>query len=256
MNKPFLFDLAMPARVRAALTASNTFRVVINESKAQDMAEFLVYDFIGKDDWTGAGVGASDAAAFLADHRGMPINVRINSPGGLAWDGIVMHNALLQHDAPVTTTVEGLAASAATMLAIANRGGGQARMFENGSFMVHRAMTIAMGNRDDMQETVDWLDQVDQQIALSYAGKTGKTAQAMLKVMTGEGKADGTTMNAQTALEYGFINEILPMRSEDGDTNAKKVRARQQELANAENTAREREAVAVRLRKLQLEGSL
>jgi ATP-dependent protease ClpP protease subunit len=244
-----IFDVAaMPESVRNALSAQ-TFKAVIN--KQDDAAELLIFSGIGKDPWTGEGVNASDVAAFLSQNRTTPVNVRINSPGGLAFDGITIHNALIQHDAPVSTTVEGMAASAATIISLASAKGGKARMFENATYFIHRAMGVGVGNVDVMAEVSDWLNRIDEQIARTYAAKTGKRYDQMLKLMAGAGKADGTIFSAKEALTMGLIDEVIPLKGARNEVDHEAIRNRLNEVNQREAAERQKE-VAARLVSMRL----
>lgn len=184
--------------------SSDIFKVYANAS--DESIDLLVFDGIGKDPWTGEGLGAADVAGFLAANRGKAVNVRINSPGGYVSDGIAIYNSLIQHDGPVVTTVEGLSASAGTIIQMA---GSTVRMFANTRMMVHKAWSGAVGNADLMRDVAEWLDSADQQIAKMYSAKSGRKIESMLKLMTG--KVDGTLMTAEQALEEKLIDEIIPL---------------------------------------------
>lgn len=210
-----------------------------------ESVDLMVFDGIGKDDWTGAGVGAGDVAAFLSEHSGKPVNVRINSPGGLVNDGIAIHNALIQHDGVVTTTVEGISASAATIIQMA---GSRVRMYENASMMIHKAWGIAVGNSALMLDVADWLDRADRQIAATYSAKSGRKPESMLRLM--EGKVDGTLMSADQALSEKFIDEILPLpkgRARGAANEADDVAKVQAALANERRVKAANAAARLRL---------
>ena len=91
-----------------------------------------------------------------------PITVNINSPGGDVFEGIAIYNLLREHDGEVTVNVIGLAASIASVIAMA---GDNIRIAKSAYFMIHNAWTIAMGNRNDMQKVVDTLGSFDGTIA-------------------------------------------------------------------------------------------
>ncbi len=187
---------------------SEDFKVYPKNAKGDEPAELLVYDVVGKD-WDGSGIGAKDVAGFLAENRGKPINVRINSPGGLVYDGLTIYNSLIAHDAPVTATIEGIAASIASIIAM---GAEKVRMSAVASMMVHRAMGVCIGNVSDMTDCGDWLNTIDNQLAAVYAAKTGRKVDTMKKYMVGA--VDGTLFSAESALEAKLIDEIIPVRGE------------------------------------------
>lgn len=184
------------------------FRLYIKNAKDDDPAELLIYEQIGKDPFFGDGVGAKDVAWFLATNRGKAVTVRINSPGGLAFDGVTIFNSLMQHDGPVTTIIEGIAASAASVIALA---GQPAKMFANASMKVHRAWGLAIGNTKEMADVAEWLAKLDGQIAATMAAKSGRKKDTMLKLM--DGNVDGTWFTAEEALREGLIDEIVPLKS-------------------------------------------
>lgn len=189
-------------RVRNALS-SDDFRCRIRNA-TDGSVDLLIYDGIGDFDGTAT---AKSVAEFLASNRGRAVNVRINSPGGLAFDGLTIHNALVAHDAPVTTTIEGMAASAAAIIAMA---GSRVRQYDNATLFIHRAMGISIGNVDAMNETAEMLAKLDEQIAQTYANKSGKPRASMLQLMVGKAGSDGTQFSAAEAKAAGLIDEIIP----------------------------------------------
>ena len=202
-----LIDLAgIPDRILNQLSAESFRCRVVNQT--DESVELLVMGYVGDDV---DGLSARQVAEFLAENRSRRILVRINSPGGLVFDGTTIYNALVAHPAEVITQIEGIAASAAATIAMAGR---PVRMAGNAQLFIHRAMGLAVGNRALMAEMVEWLDKTDQTIAKTYAAKTGKTPAAMLKLM--EGRLDGTTFGAEEALKAGFIDEILPIKRQGG----------------------------------------
>lgn len=196
-----------------ALNAANAeaFTIGIRNATADAPAELAIYGEVGNP------YEQSDAASvgqFLRMNKGKAVNVKINSPGGLAYDGITIHNALLNHDGPVTTTIEGMAGSAASIIAMA---GSPARIYENAQLFIHRAALMAFGNRDMMQEAIDWLDQIDESIARTYKAKTGKALDKIQDLM--KGNVDGTVFSARDAVAQKFCNEVVPLKK-NGGTNA------------------------------------
>lgn len=201
---------SMSSEVKAAISAGDKFRCHAQRTAAE--VELGILDEIGT---PGTMSSAAAVVAFLRANRGVPVVVRINSMGGLAYDGVVIHNALSQHDAKVTTRIEGQAASAASIIAMA---GDEVEMFGNASFMLHRALLVAVGNRDVMEEARVILDQLDKQLAATYAAKTGRTQAEMMRLMIGQ--LDGTTMDAETALKWGFVTKVLPVGNRRGNRAA------------------------------------
>ena len=193
--------LDVPNAIRNAMSAES-FRCAIRD-KAGDPLELLLYGAVGD---SIDGLDARGVAELLAANKGRPVNVRINSPGGLAFDGLTIFNALVGHDAPVTTTVEGLAASAAAIIAMAGK---PVRMADNGTLYLHRAMGLAMGNASIMLDVASLLEQVDQSIVATVAGRRGLKASVVTQILAG--KVDGTTFSAQAAKDAGLVDEVIPV---------------------------------------------
>ncbi|NKZ71845.1 hypothetical protein GTA09_20255 [Rhodococcus hoagii] len=134
-------------------------------------AEVFIYDRIGETYW-GDGVGAKNFTRELADIDADAITVRINSPGGSVYDGIAILNALREHKATITVHVDGLAASAASFIAMA---GDEIIMSRNAEMMIHDPMMGCAGNADDMRAAAERLEQVGENVASIYAERAGGT---------------------------------------------------------------------------------
>ena len=167
--------------------------------------ELLILDPIG--DPHGEST-ATDVAAFLKKHRGKPVHVRINSPGGFAFEGIAIHNALISHRGKVTVTIEGVAASAAAIVAMA---GDTIRIFENATLMIHRGWQMSIGNIDDHGETINILRRLDDQLATTIATRRGIPKATVVKLMRGKDGGDGTWFSAAEALSAKLVDEIIPL---------------------------------------------
>lgn len=198
-----LIQIQASERQQQMLTDSK-FRVSIQNEGGADEAELCFFSVIGDDPFDEHAVGAAAAVEFLNSNRGRPVHMRFNTPGGLAWDGITIHNAALQHDAPVRGTIEGDCSSAGTIIAA---GCSHLRMFENARYMIHRAWGMAVGNTDDMMEYAEILDRTDGQIARTLAARAGKPTNRIANLM--KGKVDGTYFTAAEAKAEGFIDEIV-----------------------------------------------
>ena len=163
-------------------------------------AEVLIYDPIGEN-WYGDGLTAKrfrDDLAALGEVQ--DITVRINSPGGEVFDGFAIYNALKQHPATVTVHVDGMAASIASVIAMA---GDEIRMAENAMLMIHDPWTIAMGSAEDFRRKADLMDQVKGNLVDTYARRTGQDAGRISELMAAE-----TWMTAAQARELGFVDDV------------------------------------------------
>ncbi|OYP38896.1 head maturation protease, ClpP-related [Rhodopirellula sp. MGV] len=172
-------------------------------NNADDLS-IQVYDTIGEDPYTGEGVSEKTIVDMLDRNRHKNVSVRINSFGGDVYAGLLIFNALAAHPRAVTTTIEGIAFSAASYIALA---GDRMRMFQNSDFGIHRASTITWGNRHDHLSTLQWLDTIDEHLIDIYERKTGKSRAQITKWL--EGTSDGTVFSATEAKRHGFCDEII-----------------------------------------------
>jgi ATP-dependent protease ClpP protease subunit len=158
--------------------------------------EVLLYDEIG-------GFGVS-AAQFISELQQVPkenrLVLRIHSPGGSVLDGNAIFTALRNWPGGVTTHIDGLAASMASVIAIA---GDPVQMSGNGILMVHRVSAGASGNADDLRKMADVADKIEETVIKAYVGKTGLSRKRITALMDEE-----TWMTASEALGLGFIDEI------------------------------------------------
>lgn len=166
--------------------------------------ELMIYGRIGGGGWFDEGIGASDVASALRELGAGPIDVRINSGGGDVFDGVAIHSLLSRHSGTVTVYIDGLAASAASFIAIA---GERVVMARNAFMMIHDAMTLTYGNGDTHRASADLLDKVSGSIADMYAERAGEDVEHWRALMTVNGE-DGTWYTGQEALEVGLVDEI------------------------------------------------
>lgn len=169
-------------------------------------ATIYLYDVIVSDDWFG-GVAAEDFVKELSSLTADTIHLRINSPGGDVFAARAMEAAVKGHQSKVIAHIDGLAASAATFVALA---ADDVEISDGAMFMVHKAWTIGAGNADELMDLATWLEKVDGTIAQSYAKKTGESVEDMAQLMT-----DETWMTAVEALEAGFVDRIADEQAEN-----------------------------------------
>ncbi|HCW3602429.1 Clp protease ClpP [Staphylococcus aureus] len=129
------------------------------------------------------------------------IDVIINSGGGDVYSGSEIYTSLKTYPGKVNIKIVGVAASAASVIAMA---GDHIEMSPTAQMMIHNAWTMAMGDINEMQKTVDMLDSVNKGIANAYINKTGKTEDEILSLMNKE-----TWFNAQDAVEHGFADSKM-----------------------------------------------
>ncbi len=187
---------------RAALKPS--FRA----SLTADTLELCVYEDIGENWWDGSGVSAKTVKAAL-DSAGVfnRISIRINSPGGDAFEGVAILSLLRAQKKPIDVYVDGIAASAASVIAMA---GDTITMGVASMMMVHNAWTFCMGDGDDMRKCGDTLDKVSASIGAAYVARTGKSAEEIKAIMDEE-----TWMGAQECIDQGFATAIATEEPDD-----------------------------------------
>jgi len=161
-----------------------------------EAAHIYLYDVI--DAWFG--VSAQMMVDALKSASGKTVHLHINSPGGDVFESVAMASAISAHDGDVITSIDGIAASAATRVALAGK---EVRIADSGLMMIHNSWTIAWGNADEIRKTADLLDKVDTGIVADYTRKTGASEQQVRDWMAAE-----TWFNAQEALDNKFVDAI------------------------------------------------
>ena len=149
------------------------------KAKAAGAAEIKIYDEIGM--WGITARQFSDELAALGQVK--QISLVIHSPGGDVFDGIAIYNLLKKHPANLTVHIDGLAASMASVIAMA---GDKVVMPENAMLMIHKPWGISGGNAKEMRDYADLLDKVEAVLIPAYASKTGKSADELAKMLEGE----------------------------------------------------------------------
>jgi ATP-dependent protease ClpP protease subunit len=172
-----------------------------------DSAEILIYEEIGDSFW-GGGVNPKQFAADLKALGDVKtLNVRLNSPGGDVFDGVTIYNQLAQHPAAVNVYIDGLAASIASVIAMA---GEKICIADNAMMMIHNAWAGTVGDANDMRKMADILDKVNTNVAGTYSKRSGQSNSAVLKLMANE-----TWMTGQEAVDEGFADEIMQSSKSD-----------------------------------------
>ena len=182
-------------------TISQRNKTIWNIVKNDDKnAELMLYGDIAESFW-GDTISAKEVTEYLADLDVENINVYINSNGGVVDTAIAINNALRRHKAKVTVNIDGIAASAATLITCA---GDTVRMPKNALFMIHNPSTIAMGDSEEMRKQADVLEKYKNSITETYLQKVNIDKEKLSELMDNE-----TWLSAEEALEYGFIDEII-----------------------------------------------
>jgi ATP-dependent Clp protease protease subunit len=201
----------------------------IQAAASDDDATISIFDPIGYDSWSGDGVTAKRIGAALRNIGERDVVVRVNSPGGDMFEGLAIYNLLREHKGRVTVKVLGLAASAASVIAMA---ADEVQVARAGFLMIHNAWVMAVGNRNDLRDVADTLQTFDTAMADIYAARTGDSIEALQKLMDKE-----TWIGGSAAIEQGFADSLLP---------ADEVVESDDARASAQNSARQIEILLAR----------
>ncbi|WP_066018251.1 head maturation protease, ClpP-related [Endozoicomonas atrinae] len=167
-----------------------------NQANQNQPAELLIYDVIG--DW--AGLSARQLVNDLKGLDASEITVRINSPGGSVFDGIAIYNALRHHKAHIHVRIEGLAASIASVIAMA---GDTIHMAANALMMIHNPFGWVGGDAEELRKVADMLDKTTEVIAQTYAANCGLQVSEIINLMNEE-----TWFTASEAEGHGLVDVV------------------------------------------------
>ena len=177
------------------------------------------------DSWFG--ISADDVKNALSDlDDSQPLRVVIDSPGGSVYEAISIHNQIAEWPSEVTTHISSIAASSASVIAMV---GDQRTIADNAKVMVHNPWTIAMGNAKEFRALANMLDKTGDGLIDMYERKTTLSRDELVALMDGEDGADGTYIDAQEALDAGFVTEVIDTSRKDrkeAKSTPRKTRAR------------------------------
>ena len=190
-----------------------------DDRDTDESVEVSIYDEIGF-----GGVTAKQFAADLKKLKGQHIDLRINSVGGSVIEGAAIFNALKRHKGGLTVHIDGLAASMASVIAMA---GEETRIAENALLMIHNPWSMTMGDAADLRKEADVLDKLKATLVNAYVRKTGQPRAAIEQMMD-----DEKWMDAQEALELGFVDEIDAPIAAAASVTPEQARARFAQFQN------------------------
>jgi ATP-dependent protease ClpP protease subunit len=197
----------VPRGTSANAEAKPWFQVIQPSASAPSTATIRVYGPIGDSYWDDT-TGPRSLAAQLDELGSISqIDLHVNSPGGDAFAGVAIYNMLSDHDANVTVYVDGLAASAASVIAMS---GDEIVMGIGSEMMIHDASTFAWGPADEMVKAAKMLDTLSDGMAELYASRAGGTAEEWRAVMKEE-----TWYSAKEAVSAGLAERISRQKDEE-----------------------------------------
>ena len=203
---------------------NNALKASDNDRPTIDILEPIGEDLFDE------GITAKSVHSKLRAFAGQDIEVNVNSPGGNFFHGVAIYNLLREHNGKVTVRIMGVAASAASVIAMA---GDEILIAESGFLMIHNAWVVAIGDRHDMADANSRLEPFDQAMAELYAKRSGKDIETVSAWM------DKTTwFNGADAIDEGLATGYLPSDEIDEDAE---TRARLEEFragARIENALR------------------
>lgn len=145
-------------------------------------------------------VSARQIADAIENKTGVPLTIKINSVGGDVFEGFALYNAIKMHEGPTTAIVEGLAASAASLFAMA---ADVVVMRPASMMMVHNPHTVAAGESKDLRQSADVLDKVRDIMVQRYKTKTGQPEESLIEMLDAE-----TWLTPEEAVELGFADKV------------------------------------------------
>ncbi|NIF20585.1 head maturation protease, ClpP-related [Candidatus Pantoea multigeneris] len=192
-----------------------------------------IFDVIGADYW-GDGVTASRIAGALRSLGGSDVTVNVNSPGGDMFEGLAIYNLLREYEGKVTVKVLGLAASAASIIAMA---GDDIQIGRGAFLMIHNCWVYAAGNRHDLAQLAADMEPFDKAMADIYSARTGLSMEEVGAMMDGE-----TYIGGSDAVDKGFANRLLSADeiADDDDSPSAALRKLDALLAKTDTPRSER----------------
>jgi ATP-dependent protease ClpP protease subunit len=183
------------------------------QAAAADDQSISIFDPIGYDPWTGDGVTAKRISAALRGMNGAAVTVNINSPGGDMFEGLAIYNLLREYSGDVIVNVIGIAASAASIIAMA---GDTIKIGQSAFLMIHNCWVVVAGNKNELREAADTIEPFDRALGDVYSTRTGLDAKAIAKLMDAE-----TFLSGSDAVDQGFADALLTsdqITERSGDT--------------------------------------
>jgi ATP-dependent Clp endopeptidase proteolytic subunit ClpP len=211
-------------------TPTSTPKFYALEKTADNETTVTLYDEIGA-----FGAGSKEFLADLGKLSGQHIHLRINSPGGSVIEGTAIYNALRRHEGGLTVHIDAMAASMASVIAMA---GAPVFMADNALLMIHNPWTVSMGESKDLRKEADLLDKLKVNLRNAYVRKTGMDAEEIAQMMDEE-----TWLDAVEAVALGFADAIEEGVAAAATATPEMLRARFDKFAKASSSMNQTEVI-------------
>lgn len=180
---------------------SEDFKHFTVDAAASEQSTISIFDYIG-DDGEGGGVSAKRISAALRSIGDKPIRVEINSPGGNYFEGVAIYNQLRRHSREVTVQVLGVAASAASVIAMA---GDRIEIAHNAEIMIHEARGLFLGTKSEMKDAWETLAHLDSAMCETYAARSGRPSSEFEALIAGK----DVFFRGQEAIDAGLADALI-----------------------------------------------
>jgi ATP-dependent Clp protease protease subunit len=204
----------------AGIDANTDDKLRISYLKSDETLDVWLHGAVG-DEFTETDSGS--IGRILRQNSRMPVNFRVNSPGGLAYDGVAMFNALQSHDGKTTGIIEGMAGSAASLAVL---GCDEVHMHAGAVFHPHYSLIVAFGHQAQIRDALAVQEQLDNDLEQLYSSVSGRTITQVKDDLEGP-NGDGTRFGAQSALDAGYVSRIIkttgPKASADDELKRRQV---------------------------------
>ena len=211
-------------------TPTSTPKFYALEKSGNNETTVTLYDEIGA-----FGAGSKEFLADLGKLDGQHIHLRINSPGGSVIEGTAIYNALRRHEGGLTVHIDAMAASMASVIAMA---GEPVYMADNALLMIHNPWTVSMGESKDLRKEADLLDKLKVNLRNAYVRKTGINAEEIGAMMDAE-----TWLDAVEAVALGFADAIEEGVAAAATATPEMLRARFDKFAKASSSMNQTEVI-------------
>lgn len=227
-------DRRLTAKTEIPASVLKAYDATLRAASDNEPGSIGIYSVIGEDFWTGEGFTAKKLAGILRGMGSRDVILNINSPGGDVFEGLAIYNTLRDHPGKVTARIIGLAASAASFIAMA---ADEIQIGKAASIMIHNTQTVTAGDRNRHRDNADWMEQFDDMLAAIYAERTGNAARDIGKMLD----AETWIIGGDAAIDKGFADSLLSAdevrHEEPTATNAIRESERQLRAAGLSRSA-------------------